>query len=69
MEERDRQAGCQRVAVRSKYIKKKHKLVEGALTLFKIGKIEAKTGFLTSSGMYLSKAVRTRIALSQPSFI
>jgi hypothetical protein len=39
------------------------------LTSFKIGKIEVKTDFLTSSGMYLSKAVRTRIAVSQPSFI
>jgi hypothetical protein len=66
---RDRQVGCQRVAVRSKIFKKKYKLVEGGLTPFKIGKIEVKTSFLVSSGMYLNKAVRTRIALSQLSFI
>ena len=67
MEERDRQVGCQRVAVIK--VKNSHKLVEGALTPFKMGKIEVKTSLLTSSGMYLSKAARTRIALSQPPFI
>ena len=51
MEGRDKQVGCRRVAVRSRVFLKKHKLVESALTPFKIGKIKGKTTFLTSSGM------------------
>ena len=63
------EVGFPQVAVRSGVKKETQIRRPVPLTSLKIGKIEVKTDFLTSSGMYLSKAVRTRIAVSQPSFI
>jgi hypothetical protein len=70
VEGKDRQVDCQQDAVKSEVKKKSGKLGgQHALTSFKMGKIEAKTDFLISSGRYLSKAVRIWIVLSRPSFI